>query len=234
MIQDFKSDFQEMFSLIKSNKPFAFMRFADGEIGVMQQRHIIGSDKWTSPAAETVLGKDLLQAITRVDPNVYYGISCQCCDKEGKDYLLSLIKNTQKNITFSNLFVNGNYKDFIKDLPSINKPIYLIANESAVLTGFPLQVEAFIPVPDDCVNYWEKLHEQAKNFLKENFYETKEKLFIVAAGPMSEAIIDYLWAINPNNQYVDMGSAIAEYVHGHPIRDFSYTNSPYHMKDCIF
>ena len=234
MIQDFKHDFNEMTEMIKSNRNFAFMRFADGEIGVMQGRSIIGSDKWTSPNRVTKLGDNLLEAIARVDKDIYYGISCSCCDDEGKKYLLSKIKNTQENITFSNLFVNGNYKIFIDFIKSLNKSCYVIANESAGFYNFPLEILGFIPVPNDCVNYFEDNEKEIKQILKDNLSEVKNELFLISAGPMSEAIIDYLWSINPNNQYIDVGSSIAEFIHGQPIRSFAYQQSPYYNKNCIF
>lgn len=234
MVQNFKLDFNEMTNLMISNKNFAFMRFADGEIGVMQGKYIIGSDNWISPNKITKLSENLLEAISKVDDNIYYGISCSCCDDSGKKYLLSKIKNKQENITFSNLFVNGNYKNFINFINTLNKPVYIIANESAGFYNFPLKILGFIPVPNDCVNYYEYNSDAIKKVLKDNLLEVKNQLFLISAGPMSEAIIDYLWSINPNNQYVDVGSAIAEFIHGKPIRDFAYTQSPYYNKNCIF
>jgi hypothetical protein len=234
MKQDFKDDLQELFELINSDKPFAFMRFADGEIGVMQGILVNGSDNWISPNYQTQLGLDLHKAITRIDNNVYYGISCQCCDNEGKNYLLNLIKNNISNITFSNLFVNGNYESFLLKFNQINKPAYVIANESAGFYNFPLEILGFLPVPNDCVNFWEQTHNEMKELLINAFSEIKGELFLISAGPMSEAIIDFLWSINPTNQYIDVGSSIAEYIHGKPIRDFAYKQSLYHNKNCVF
>lgn len=234
MRQYFKEDLMELFYLIKTNRPFAFMRFADGEIGVMKGCAVNGSDKWTSPNKRTRLGEALLEAISRTDSNIYYGISCQCCDLEGRNYLLQHIKNDKSNVTFSNLFVNGNYKLFKEQLHSLNKPVYVVANESAIFQNFPLPILGFVPVPDDCVNYWESNSEGVKQALSDAFKSIKGELFLIAAGPMSEAIIDYLWSINPNNQYIDVGSAVAEYIHGYPIRDFAYPTSPYYNKNCVF
>ena len=234
MTQNFRTDLYEILTLMKGNEPFAFMRFADGEIGVMQGRQVDGSDKWKSPNRVTKLGVDLLTAVSRINSNVYYGISCQCCDQQGKEYLLSLIRNPVGNITFSNIFVNGNYGLFLEQLANINKPVYVIANHTATFANFPLPILGFVPVPDDCVNYWEESSIEIKQALAEAFQEVTDQLFLIAAGPMSEAIIDFLWTVNPTNQYVDVGSSIAEYVHGRPIRDFAYAGSPYHNKYCIF
>lgn len=234
MKQDFKEDFKEMISLIQGDKPFAFSRFADGEIGVMKGRLVNGSDKWISPNFLTKLGEDLLEAIQIIDKNVYFGISCQCCDIEGRDYLLGLIKNYKSNITFSNLFVNGNYSNFIEFTKTLNQPVNLIANHSTNIDNFPFKISTFLPVPDDCVNYWEQVRDDFKELLTNSYKDIKGELFFISAGPMSEAIIKHLWEINPENKYIDVGSSISEFVHGHPIREFAYTQSPYHNKNCVF
>lgn len=234
MKQDFKQDLYEVFDLINSNQPFSLMRFADGEIGVMQGKHVNGSDNWVSPNHATKLGTDLLEAVQRVDPNIYYGFSCECCDLPGKNYLLDNVKTSISNITFSNLFVNGNYTEFKARLKKINKPIHLIANERSDLKFFPIDIESFLPIADNCVEFWEKFHVEFKLSLKEYYQNESGKLFLIAAGPMSEVIIDYLWSVNPNNQYVDVGSSIAEFTYGHPIRDFGYEHSPYQTKICKF
>ncbi len=234
MKQNFKQDLYELFDLINSNQPFALMRFADGEIGVMQGRHVNGSDNWVSPNYVTKLGKDLLDAITRTDLNIYYGFSCSCCDIEGKQYLLDKVHTSMNNITFSNIFVNGNYVEFKELLKKVNRSVHLISNDKTNIRLFPLDIETFLPIPDNCVEFWEILGDDFRKLLKEYYENESGKLFLVAAGPMSEVIIDYLWSINPNNQYIDVGSAIAEFIYGHPIRDFAYQHSPYHNKNCQF
>lgn len=234
MIQDFKKDLEEIQTLIMGKTPFCLMRFADGEIGVLQGKYVHGSDDWISPNYRTKLSYALETALTREDPKIYYGISCKCCDERGKEYLLGLIKNPMNNLTFSNIFVNGNYNEFLKFLLTIQEDIVLIANHKTNIEKFPLTVSTFLPVPDDCVTFWEEYDEQMKAILNENFKSVVGKLFLVSAGPMSEAIIDYLWEINPNNRYVDVGSSIAEFVHGKPIREFAYSYSQYNSRNCNF
>jgi len=234
MIQDFREDLKEMCGMISGNLPFAFLRFADGEVAVMKGDAIIGIDNWTTPDYVTKLGKRLLNAISNKDERVYFGISCKCCDLESKRYLLKLIKNKPQNVTFSNLFVNNNHVDFIKFISELKKPCYLIANECANLDNFPLKVLDFVPIPNECVNYYEENEDVINTMLKEKFSNIKDSLFLISAGPISEAIIDYLWTINPNNQYVDVGSSIAEFIHDHPIRCFKQESSPYYNKTCKF
>ena len=51
---------------------------------------------------------------------------------------------------------------------------------------------------------------------------------------MSEVIIDYLWSINPSNQYIDVGSAIDEYIHGRKTRPYMYEQSEFYSRECVF
>lgn len=237
MIQDFDIDFYLLCDLIKGNKPFAFMKFADGEASLIEGRSVgvntqaYMQDKWCAPEIQTQLGKDLKIALQNEDPNVYFGISCDCCDQRGKEYLWDLIKNKKENVTFSNLFINGNYPLAIEFLQSIQEPINLIANYVTNLDKFPLKVKEFLPIPDNCVLFYEtfKLYFQ-KNL--DRFKDIQNELFIISAGPLSEVIIDYLWKINPNNKYVDVGSTIGEWVHQQPIRDFSNIFSPFRSRKC--
>ena len=234
MNQIFNEDFQEVVDLVESKKPFALLRFADGEIAVMQGRGIIGSDRWSTPNRVTKLGEDLLKAIAIEDESVYIGISCSCCDEPGKEYLLKRIKNKKSNITFSNIFVNGNYTQFTGYVKTVREPVNLIANVTAKVENCPFKVKTFLPIPDDCVNYYEEVRDAFLGLLEDSYKEVKGELFFVSAGPMSEAIISHLWKVNPHNRYVDVGSSIAEFIHGKPIREFAYVYSPFHNKNCTF
>lgn len=234
MIKDFKKDFIEVIELINSKKPFALSRFADGEVAIMQGRQKNGADNWISPNYLTTLGKDLLEAITLVGDDVYFGISCGCCDVKGRDYLLSLIKGKEENVTFSNIFVNGNYSDFMQFFSNLKTPIHLISNHKTDINRFPMGVKSHLPIPDNCIEFYENLRDEFRKSIEDYYKDIRGELFIISAGPLSEIIIDILWKTNPNNQYIDVGSAISEFVHGRPIREFAYSNSKYHNRNCIF
>lgn len=231
MNQNFNDDLIELFNLINAKNPFAFMRFADGESAIMRGISIQGIDGWTSTNYLGQLGKDLLIAIDNNHPDVYTGISCDCCDINNKNFLYNLIKNKKENITFSNIFVNSNYDNFIKLFTAIKEPINLISNYRAKLFNFPLKIKDFVSIPDNCVS----LYETNKNIFLKNFDKFKQstnELFIISAGPLSEVVIDYLWKTNPSNRYIDVGSAIGEWIHGQPIREFAHINSVYRKRMC--
>lgn len=234
MNQDFKQDFIEIFELINSKKPFALSRFADGEIAIMQGRQKNGADNWISPNYLTKLGEDLLECLSLVDDNVYFGISCSCCDSKGKEYLLDLMKTKNENITFSNIFVNGNYSDFMNKFKQIKTPINLISNIRTDVNRFPMQVKTHLPIPDNCIDFYQSLRDEFRQSILDYYKDIEGELFVISAGPLSEIIIDILWRNNPHNQYIDMGSAISEFVHGMPIREFAHPLSKYHNKNCVF
>ena len=234
MIQNFKQDFKELIDLVHSNKPFALSRFADGEIAIMQGRQKNGADKWISPNYLTTLGSDLLECISLQDDNVYFGISCGCCDTKGRDYLLSLMNTKKENTTFSNLFVNGNYSNFMNFFSNLKTPIHLISNHTTDISRFPMEVKSHLPIPDNCIEFYENLRDDFRQSIVDYYKDVNSELFIISAGPLSEIIIDILWKINPTNQYIDVGSSISEFVHGNPIREFAFEWSKYHKKDCIF
>jgi hypothetical protein len=234
MVQNFKKDFIEIIELVHSNKPFALSRFADGEIAIMQGKQKNGADNWVSPNYLTKLGSDLLECISLIDNDVYFGISCSCCDLKGRDYLLELIKNKKENVTFSNIFVNGNYSDFVNFFKNLKKPINLISNHRTDISKFPMEIKSHLPIPDNCIEFYENLRDEFRQSIVDYYKDVNNELFIISAGPLSEIIIDILWKINPTNQYIDVGSSISEFVHGKPIREFAYEWSKYHKKDCVF
>ena len=234
MIQDFKKDFTELIDLIHSKKPFALSRFADGEVAIMKGIQKNGADKWISPDYLTTLGSDLLECISLKDDNVYFGISCGCCDTKGRDYLLGLMNTTIENTTFSNIFVNGNYSNFMNFFSNLKTPIHLISNHTTDTSRFPMEVKSHLPIPDNCIEFYENLRDEFRQSILDYYKDVHNELFIIAAGPLSEIIIDILWKTNPTNQYIDVGSSISQFVHGNPIREFAFEWSKYHKKDCIF
>ena len=57
-----------------------------------------------------------------------------------------------------------------------------------------------------------------------------DTLFFISAGPLSEVLIDELYSENPNNRYIDVGSAIDEYVHGKVTRPYMLSGTMYNKE----
>lgn len=244
MTQKFNKDFDYLIDRIFIKKQHTvFSRYADGELALMMGKEVGNNtqaylkDKWSSPPYKTKLGKDLSKSLKNKSPDKFYGISCGCCDPLGKKIILDNLKIIGvgiENITYSNLWINGNYKKFKNVIENINEDVILISNKDGSDKKYPFNVSDFIPVEDDCVNFWENYRDE---FLKE-LYKISQKplLYLVSAGPMSEPIIDFLDAldINMSGRYIDVGSSLDEYTKGRKTRPYMFEDQIYYNKNCEF
>jgi len=233
----FDKDYEYFWNRIFVDKiPTAFARYADGESALIRGRPI-GSDSmvaridnWSAPDNQlTALGLDLRKAVRREHSNYFYAISCDCCDKPTREFLLKTVKN--KNITFANLWINGHYKDFKQRLETITELVYVVANEKGLSGKFPFSTDYF-PIGTDCINFWKNHRLDFLERLDLKFGSLDNPLVLIAAGPMSELIIDYLWQINPTGRYIDVGSAMDEFIFGYRTREYMNENSPFNNRKC--
>lgn len=241
-MKDFNQDFEYFTNLILSNNNFAFSRYGDGEVALMQGKPIgintqaYNVDKWSSPNTITKLGIDLLNTLDHTEQNYWYGIPADS-DFEGNsecfDFLTSKIKN-KESITFANMWINANYQKMKLFFNTLKKPVYLICNQKAKKENFPFPVIEIIPFPDDCVNYWEFNRDHFLEYLKDEIPQITNQTFFIAAGPVSEILIHHMFEINPNNQYIDVGSSIDEYVHQYITRPYMDNNTNYAHKISYF
>ena len=239
-MNSFNSDFIKIWDLIESDIPFAYSRYADGEIALIQGKAIqkgtqaTDIDNWSCPNQITKLGIDLKNSLRHEEDNYFYAICCDCCDSTGKKFLLENIKQKREYITYSNLWINSNYKKFIEKIKQIKKPINLLCNQNAKNKNFPFLTKTTLLVPNDCVSVWENESDKIKEKLRTLFLNLKGETFFISVGPMSEVIIDYLWSINSSNQYIDVGSALDEYVHGRKTRPYMHEQSEFYFRECMF
>ncbi len=232
-MEKFDYDFEYFWNLIDSGKNFAFTRYADGEILLMKGLPVgIGTqaynvDKWMAPNQTTKVGSQLLTTLNHTENNYYYAISSVTDNINDFNFLKSKISQTDNLITFVNLWINANYKKTKEKLTNLKRDVILICNENAKKENFPFNVKDIFSFPNDCINFWEKNSEEYLSNLVENFKNYNNQLFFISCGPVSEIIIHTLYNINPNNTYIDIGSAIDEYVHQKITRPYMDENSIY-------
>lgn len=231
-MKDFNNDFTFFTDLITSGKNFAYARYADGEVALMRGKEIgqgsqaYNIDKWSAPSQLTKVGKQLLESLNHTEDNYYYAISSDTDWIDDYSFLRSRIR-IPNNITFANLWINANYQKMKSFYTNLKREVYLICNEKAKKEQFPFQVAEIFPFPDNCVAYWEQYGDDYLVQLIDYVSQVKNKTFFVSCGPVSEIIIHKLYQTNPNNQYVDVGSSIDEYVHGYKTRPYMDPGSQY-------
>ncbi len=198
--QDFIRDF-EQFDF--SGPPFAFARFADGERAVCMGTPVAGGDGWAYAGGASALA-DAVNAALRYDGEGYHvGISDSCCDGPARDWYLKQVRVPPERLTFSNVFVNWNYRRFrLLDLSGA----VTVASEGgdfavpADLFATPFDIDALV---DQLLRV--------------------DRPILVSAGPASGVIIHRYWErAGPARRQVivDVGSAIDERTKGRRTRAY--------------
>lgn len=237
LTKSFDEHFEFFRDKIINKENFVFLRYGDGERIILENRSIPHNtqayivDKWTFNG-NSVFSKDLMETCLHKESNFYYGISCKCCDESASNYYKKLLHN--HNITYSNLFVNGNYEKFIDFCKKIDREVIIIANKNCINSNYPFNVIKKVPIENDCVNWYETNKETIIKGMKILAKKYKDNLFFVSAGPLAEILIHNLYKENPENTYIDIGSALDVYTHGKITRPYQSPGSIYSTKKCTF
>lgn len=220
----FNSDFEYFLNLINSDYNFAFSRYGDGEYMIMNHK-IVGHttqayqvDNWNYDGIDTEVATKLIETLNHTEDNYWYAIPTQSENLECYEYFTKLIKTNK--LTFANLWINSNYQQMKKFYLSFDKDVYLIVNHKAKLENFPFKVAELFPFPDNCISYFNEYGDDYLNQLVEYVSQIQNKTFFISAGPISEIIIHTLYNVNPNNQYIDVGSSLDEFIHGKITRPY--------------
>jgi len=196
----------------------------------MTGQPVKAQEGWSS-SGKTLLGKTLKASLQIDMPNFYYGISCPCCDSAAYYWYLRNVKSS--NVTFSNIWLNGNFKAFQNDFQKLERDAVLITNWRGKGKKYGrLNVKRHYVVSDDCVKFWEEDGEKLINqIIAETGYE-KNLLYVVSAGPLSCVIIAALFKNNPDNCYIDFGSATDLMTHERITRPYMIDGNPYAEQSC--
>lgn len=234
----FNDDFIFFTDKIKSGEPFAYARYADGEVALMKgvsvgvQSQAFQVDRWLAPDQLTKVGSGLLESITHTEDNYYYAISAHSDNIGDYEFLKSHLKTDK--LTFANLWINANYQKMKEFYSTLDKSVYLICNHEARAERFPFKVNEIFPFPDNCILYWEEHGEDYITQLLDYTSQLSGETIFVSAGPVSEILIDKMYKANPNNQYIDVGSSLGEYIHGYKTRPYMDENSQYSKEISFF
>jgi hypothetical protein len=192
-----KSGFGKFKDKIESGENFAYSSYADEEVSLIKGENSQVSDK---------VGKKLLEALLYGGDKYYYGISSE---GEGLNYLMGQIKGNKDNIYIDD---SNNISDE-EFCSSFDKSAYVICDRFAASDSFPFEINKLIPLPNNFEQSWEDKGDDYEQILKEYVSTLNNETFFVAAGPISKILIHKMHEANPNNQYIDVGSAMDEYVY---------------------
>lgn len=150
-MKTFKGDFELLLNKLKNNEHFAFIRFSDGELFVLQNKRLELSERGTfvdntlcgpvygkedfkffDPQEHQWFQKKLAKSLEHKQHNYFVGLSCACCvgvsnyiEMQGFRQGHSEFWNRAIKddfVTWANLFVNSNYPRFVSEfIPELGK-----------------------------------------------------------------------------------------------------------------
>ena len=227
MQKNFREHFSKFTSMIRNDEHFAFARYSDGELFILQNKELkldadviqVGDSKSPGvyqspdhkhydPKVHGEFREKLIEAFKYKQSNYYKGI-CVSGDvgKVDFDWQLDLHGGDDESLTWANLWVNGNYPAFIMNTLPIfyNKECVFIGHKDANISKFPFFVKDFRVGYNAMINDYGKI-EDIKNWIRENNIENH--LFLFSASTFSNLAIYELFKEFPNNSYVDIGTCL--------------------------
>jgi hypothetical protein len=213
-MKTFQEDFFMLFNLLEKKIKFSFSKYADGEYAILVNQLITNCDNWTfNPETDGKYRDELLDSFRFNELGYYVGISCPCCvPKEHVQWMRDNVGVDDNHLTWANIFVNGNYNNFLKYfIPEFAKhDVILIAAESgkANVKNLPFKVEEYIPIGKTA---WKENFNLVEELPKKEY---NDKLFLLCAGPLGNMLAAKMWKYNKNNIYMDIGSTLNPWLVG--------------------
>lgn len=226
-MKSFSDDFYHLCDLLKKREPFAFNRFSDGELYILQDKELIldanqvkvGSHveegiykeedhKNFNPSEHSFFRDRLVDAFKFTKKNYFKGLSCRCCvGDEHFQWQLDFHGEYDENFTWANLLVNGNYTKFMHDMYPLfnNYKTIFVCNEKAELSALPFLVKDFRVGYNAMINDYGLIAEM-KKWIDDNAIESH--LFLFSASSFSKMAIHQLFEHNDKNTYIDVGTTL--------------------------
>ncbi len=227
-MKTFDGDFDKLKSKLESRENFGFARFSDGELYVMGNVRLeiaidhyqigegigggfYGKEETKNfiPGQHEFFRQRLIDSFRFKKPNYYKGISCRCCvGQSGFDFQLNLHGGDDESLTWSNLFINGNYRRYMEEVYPIfrTKKIVMIVNETANLDKLGFDIVKDFRVGSNCFINNYSLIEEIKDWIKKN--DIKNHLFLISAASLSNLLVHQLFSEFDENTYMDIGSSL--------------------------
>lgn len=229
----FAGDLDWFCDKLTNHQPFAFARYSDGELYILQNKklvldcEVIQIDQTTTSGhyksqdhkffdpdtiQHAMMRQQLLQAFTHRQFNYYKGISCRCCvGDQAFNQQLELHGGDDLSLTWANLFVNSNYPRFIQQVVPILQtyPTIMVCHKDARLDNLGFVDKDFRVGYNAMINDQHVIAEIAEWIQSNNINNC---LFLFSASTFSNLAIYRLFRDYPNNTYLDIGTCLTPYM----------------------
>jgi len=226
-MKNFREDFLKLKTKLENKENFAFSRYSDGEMYILQNKELVLGDnliqigdkkqsgpyqpadfKHFDPKEHSFYQQKLVDSLQYKQPNYYKGISCSCCvGKENFDWQVELAGGDDESLTWANLWVNGNYPLFIFHILPIfySRDCVFVGHHNANLDRLPFFVKDFRVGYNAMINDYDKIKEISE-WIKTN--NIKNHLFLFSASTFTNLAVVELFRDYPDNTYIDIGTCL--------------------------
>ncbi len=241
-MKTFDGDFTKFLNKIKSGEHFSLSRWGDGELTILEGKHIDIRSKGNGefrydpnlPQYDTAR-RALQEAYVYKDEQYYIGIACPCCvGQEKYQYMKDKSGQDEEHLTWANIFVNANYRRTINELiPELNNySITIVVNKNSKFDKLPFKPNQILTVGTDA---WYEDLDLGRNMLENILMRgIKNEIFLIAAGPLANILTYTLWIYgSKENTYIDIGSILDPYLQLKLTRGY-HLGAPTLNKVCIW
>lgn len=227
-MKKFETEFDKFLNMLKNEENFAFSRFSDGEIFILQNKILVlgstffitgeqaGHNIYTEeerkeflPERDQLMRLELEKSWKHKQHNYFKGIP------SSKDIHVTLEgielnKSDMDQYTFANVFINGNYAKYVKEIvngvfPARN--IIYVAHKNADVSKLPFKVSKHYKIGNDCFrNDVHIVNTMLNDFNKET--PVSGTIVLCSAASLSNIIIHRLYEKFPQFTYLDIGSTL--------------------------
>jgi hypothetical protein len=229
-MKNFRTAFDCLVTKLREKENFAFTRFSDGELFIMQNKTVIladnhyvtgdisGPNRYTKeeqkeflPERDQFYREKLIETFLHSQKNYFKGI-CTGTDahvgQENFNYMIDLHGGDHENLTFSNLLINANYKRFVEELVPLlaGRDILYVVNEMAQISRLPFKVKKTFPIGSNCMINDYDISNQVAEYITKN--KVCDHIVLCSAASLSNYVIYENFKENPHNTYLDIGSCL--------------------------
>lgn len=225
-MKDFRAELARFGAMLDRREPFAIARFGDGEIRIARDTRTDYNEFTYDPQSrrQRWYRDRLVDALRHRQPNYFVAISAPCCVGDAEFFVYRMLAaQPEEALTFACLFVNSNYPVFLEAwLPLFARydDIRLICHRDTTPGALPFRVREVSAVGDNAwIDDYPLIETLRKRIADEG---TTGSLFLIAAGPFGGVLAQQLFAFEPRNTYLDVGSTLDPLLFGRSTRPYHH------------
>jgi hypothetical protein len=222
--KDYREDLDVLVQKLKTQEPFSFSKYADGELHILSNKPINNGEFWFKPKEDQEFRKQMIESFRFKDQNYFVGVSCPCCigGLTVHNWLKRQSGQELTNLTWANLFVNGNHKHYLDKMVPLysNFDVILVSNSSSTLEHLPFSISKHFQIGKNAWVDNNDLIDQMKDYITAE--EIKNHLFLFCAGPFGNILTHQLFEFSKENTYIDIGSTLNHFLLGEAGKNRGY------------